>query len=149
MKKLILASLAATLALTACGKKEETKAAEVQTQAEHKHNEHDGHDHKEHEHDHHGHDHAHDHHHHAGDKFQCGDKSVNIAVHNHDGEIEAHLTADDITYDLSQDTQNEKRFITDDGIEGEDKPMTLVLDGDNAQVLKADNSVLLDCKKAS
>lgn len=149
MKKLILASLATTLALTACGKKEETKAAEVQTQAEHKHNEHDGHDHKEHDHDHHGHDHAHDHHHHAGDKFQCGDKSVNIAVHNHDGEIEAHLTADDITYDLSQDTHNEKRFITDDGIEGEDKPMTLVLDGDNAQVLKADNSVLLDCKKAS
>lgn len=146
MKKLILASLAATLALTACGKKEETKTAEAPAQAEQKHDEHKEHNHKEH--DHHGHD-AHDHHHHSGDKFQCGDKSVNIAVHNHDGEIEAHLTADDITYDLSQDTHNEKRFITDDGIEGEDKPMTLVLDGDNAQVLKADNSVLLDCKKAS
>lgn len=147
MKKLILASLAATLALTACGKKEETKTAEAPAQAEQKHDEHKEHNHKEH--DHHEHNHAHDHHHHSGDKFQCGDKSVNIAVHNHDGEIEAHLTADDITYDLSQDTHNEKRFTTDDGIEGEDKPMTLVLDGDNAQVLKADNSVLLDCKKTS
>lgn len=143
MKKLILASLAATLALTACGKKEETKTAEAPAQAEQKHDEHKEHNHKEHDH------HGHDHHHHSGDKFQCGDKSVNIAVHNHDGEIEAHLTADDITYDLSQDTHNEKRFTTDDGIEGEDKPMTLVLDGDNAQVLKADNSVLLDCKKTS
>lgn len=149
MKKIILASLIATLGLTACDKKPaepaqpttDTQSAEVSpVNTEMQASEHD-HDDK--------HGHAdHDHHHDAGDKFQCGDKTVHIAVHNHEGEIEAHLTADDIVYDLNQDPQDKQRFMTDDGIEGEDKPMTLILNGDKAQVLNNSSNVLLDCTKS-
>lgn len=177
MKKIILTSLIATLALTACDKKQAEAPAETttteaatpvteaantsentaDTQHNHDHDyahdhshEHD--DHAEHDHDHdHAHDHgdhAHHHHHHDGDKFQCGDKNINIAVHNHEGEIEAHLTADDITYDLNQDPNDKKRFTTDEGIEGDGKPMTLILDGNKAQVLGANNAALLDCTKS-
>lgn len=147
MKKIILTSLIATLALTACDKKPTDTTSEeatkpttetVSTTEEH------------HDHDHEGHDHAHDHdHHHEGDQFQCtNNKSVNIAVHNHEGEIEAHLTTDDITYDLNQDPNDKKRFTTDEGIEGDGKPMTLVLEDNKAQVLNANNDVLLDCAKS-
>ncbi|ANB91709.1 hypothetical protein MOVS_06665 [Moraxella ovis] len=155
MKKIILTSLVATLALTACDKKQAeapaetttTEAAALATEtantsentADTQHN----HDHS-HEHD----DHAEHDHNHDGDKFQCGDKSINIAVHNHEGEIEAHLTADAITYDLNQDLNDKKRFTTDEGIEGDGKPMTLILDGNNAQVLGANNATLLDCTKS-
>lgn len=173
MKKIILTSLVATLALTACDKKQAeapaetttTKAApateaanisentaDTQHNHDHAHDHDHSHEHDDHaEHDH-NHDHAHDHgdhaHHHDGDKFQCGDKSINIAVHNHEGEIEAHLTADDITYDLNQDLNDKKRFTTDGGIEGDGKPMTLILDGNKAQVLGANNATLLDCTKS-
>lgn len=173
MKKIILTSLVATLALTACDKKQAeapaetttTKAAlateaanisentaDTQHNHDHAHDHDHSHEHDDHaEHDH-NHDHAHDHgdhaHHHDGDKFQCGDKSINIAVHNHEGEIEAHLTADDITYDLNQDLNDKKRFTTDEGIEGDGKPMTLILDGNKAQVLGANNATLLDCTKS-
>lgn len=173
MKKIILTSLVATLALTACDKKQAeapaetttTKAApateaanisentaDTQHNHDHAHDHDHSHEHDDHaEHDH-NHDHAHDHgdhaHHHDGDKFQCGDKSINIAVHNHEGEIEAHLTADDITYDLNQDLNDKKRFTTDEGIEGDGKPMTLILDGNKAQVLGANNVTLLDCTKS-
>lgn len=165
MKKVIVASLGCALLLAACDKKPAetetpsvatetaptTQAAPLHTQeGEHEHDEHE-HDHAEHAHDHahgHSHGHAHDHSHDAGDAYQCGDKTVHIAIHDHEGEIEAHLTTDDITYDLNQDTANTKHFTTDNGIEGEDKPMTLVVDGNKAQVLKADNSVLLDCTKS-
>lgn len=174
MKKIILTSLVATLALTACDKKQAeapaetttTEAAAPATEAantsentadtqhnhDHAHDHDHSHEHDDHaEHDH-NHDHAHDHgdhvHHHDGDKFQCGDKSINIAVHNHEGEIEAHLTADDITYDLNQDLNDKKRFTTDEGIEGDGKPMTLILDGNKAQVLGANNATLLDCTKS-
>lgn len=171
MKKVIVASLGCALLLAACDKKPAdtetpsaatetapaTQAAPLHTQeGEHKHGEHE-HDHAEHAHDHahghshshdHSHGHAHDHSHDAGDAYQCGGKTVHIAIHDHEGEIEAHLTTDDITYDLNQDTANTKHFTTDNGIEGEDKPMTLVVDGNKAQVLKADNSVLLDCTKS-
>ncbi|MDO4441037.1 MAG: hypothetical protein Q4B81_02525 [Moraxella sp.] len=163
MKKIILPSVMLALALTACEKKpakpvadKETAAAtqpaqvattEVKEEKPAEHGEHEhSHDHAHGEHDHAGHDHAH-HHHDEGDKFQCGDKTVHIVVHNHEGEIEAHLTADDITYDLNQDANDKKRFNTNEGIEGDNKPMTLVLDGDKAQVLKADDSTLLDCTK--
>lgn len=173
MKKIILTSLVVTLALTACDKKQAeapaetttTKAApateaanisentaDTQHNHDHAHDHDHSHEHDDHaEHDH-NHDHAHDHgdhaHHHDGDKFQCGDKSINIAVHNHEGEIEAHLTADDITYDLNQDLNDKKRFTTDEGIEGDGKPMTLILDGNKAQVLGANNATLLDCTKS-
>lgn len=173
MKKIILTSLVATLALTACDKKQAeapaetttTKAApateaantsentaDTQHNHDHAHDHDHSHEHDDHaEHDH-NHDHAHDHgdhaHHHDGDEFQCGDKSINIAVHNHEGEIEAHLTADDITYDLNQDLNDKKRFTTDEGIEGDGKPMTLILDGNKAQVLGANNATLLDCTKS-
>ena len=174
MKKIILTSLVATLALTACDKKQAEAPAETTTTEaaapatevastsdnttdtnhghDHAHDhDHEHGDHAEHDHDH---DHAHDHgdhahhHHHDGDKFQCGDKSVSIAVHNHEGEIEAYLTADDITYDLNQDLNDKKRFTTDEGIEGDGKPMTLILDGNKAQVLGANNATLLDCTKS-
>ncbi|ALT07509.1 hypothetical protein [Moraxella bovoculi] len=173
MKKIILTSLVATLALTACDKKQAeapaetttTKAApateaantsentaDTQHNHDHAHDHDHSHEHDDHaEHDH-NHDHAHDHgdhaHHHDGDKFQCGDKSINIAVHNHEGEIEAHLTADDITYDLNQNLNDKKRFTTNEGIEGDGKPMTLILDGNKAQVLGANNATLLDCTKS-
>lgn len=159
MKKILLASLMATFALTACQKDKEAEKpaeptkeaaaapattdakADAHTEHEHKHGEHDKHDHE-------GHDHAHGDHHHEGDKFQCGDKAIQIVVHDHNGKVMTHLTADDITYDLDQDANDKTRFITQNGIEGENKAMTLVLDGDKAQVLKADNSTLLDCTKA-
>lgn len=173
MKKIILTSLVATLALTACDKKQAeapaetttTKAApsteaantsentaDTQHNHDHAHDHDHSHEHDDHaEHDH-NHDHAHDHgdhaHHHDGDEFQCGDKSINIAVHNHEGEIEAHLTADDITYDLNQNLNDKKRFTTNEGIEGDGKPMTLILDGNKAQVLGANNATLLDCTKS-
>lgn len=170
MKKILIPALALTLGLTACQKAEETPTepktetaapAEQATTHDHAHGEHHNHEHKDSKHnnehgDHaeHDHDHAHDHgdhahhHHHDGDKFQCGDKSVSIAVHNHEGEIEAYLTADDITYDLNQDLNDKKRFTTDEGIEGDGKPMTLILDGNKAQVLGANNATLLDCTKS-
>ena len=170
MKKILIPALALTLGLTACQKAEETPTepktetaapAEQATTHDHAHGEHHNHEHKdskynnEHgDHAEHDHDHAHDHgdhahhHHHDGDKFQCGDKSVSIAVHNHEGEIEAYLTADDITYDLNQDPNDKKRFTTDEGIEGDGKPMTLILDGNKAQVLGANNATLLDCTKS-
>lgn len=172
MKKIILTSLVATLALTACDKKQAEAPAETTTteaaapatevastsdnttDTNHGHDHAHDHDHEHGDHAEHDHDHAHDHgdhahhHHHDGDKFQCGDKSVSIAVHNHEGEIEAYLTADDITYDLNQDPNDKKRFTTDEGIEGDGKPMTLNLDGNKAQVLGANNATLLDCTKS-
>ncbi|MBE9579764.1 MULTISPECIES: hypothetical protein [Moraxella] len=175
MKKILIPALAITLGLTACQKAEETPAEpQVETttteqtathdhaHGEHSHD-HDHDDHAEHDHDHehgeHAHDHSHDHahgehghhhHHHAdGDKYQCGDKTIHIAVHNHEGEIEAHLTADDITYDLNQDVQSEGRFTTDDSIAGDDKGMALTIDGDKAKITTLDDTVIAECTKAS
>lgn len=159
MKKILLASLIATLALTACEKKAQETAAEPQaaqtvteTEAlEHKHDEtaeqdvhddHQAHDH-DHDHDHEGHMHTHA----EGDAYQCGNKTVHIAVHDHEGEIEAHLTDDSIVYDLNQDPDDHTRFSTDNGIEN-NQPMTLTIDGDKARI-SSNNRVLLDCTKQS
>lgn len=160
MKKILIPALAITLGLTACQKPAETSAepqAETATTTEqtathdHVHGEHD-HEHKdsEHAHDHaHG-EHGHHHHHHAdGDKYQCGDKTVHIVVHNHEGEIEAHLTADDITYDLNQDVQSKGRFTTDDSIAGDDKGMALTIDSDKAKITTLDDTVIAECTKAN
>lgn len=104
---------------------------------------HDGHDHA---HDHAGHDHSH----HDGDKYQCGDKTIHIAIHDHEGEPEAHITADDITYDLNPDVQTKGRFTSsDDSISGNDKGMALTINGNKAKVTTLDDKVLLDCTKAS
>lgn len=170
MKKILIPTLAIALGLTACQKAEETPAkpqAETTTEQtathDHAHDEqtHEhSHDHVEHDHEHsehvheHSHDHTHDehghHHHHAdGDKYQCGDKTAHIAVHNHEGEIEAHLTADDITYDLAQDMQTKGRFISDDSIAGDDKGMALTIDGDKAKITTLDDTVIVECTKAS
>ena len=35
-----------------------------------------------------------------------GDQTVHIVVHNHEGEIEAHLNHDGIEYDFNQDPSN-------------------------------------------
>lgn len=174
-RKLLVVSLIATLTLTACQKAEETPAepkAETTAPAEqtathdHAHGEHDhehkdgehshDHDHDDHKHGEHAHDHSHDHahdnghHHHAdGDKYQCGDKTAYIAVHNHEGEIEAHLTTDDITYDLAQDVQTKGRFTSDDSIVGDDKGMALTIDGDKAKITTLDDTVIVECTKAS
>lgn len=172
LSKLLLATVLAGLTLTACEQKPQETTAPTTTETpvkadekaattaetaekdgeQHEHDDkHEGHDHDDkhnHDgHDHHDHAHGHDHHH-DGDKYQCGDKSVIIAIHNHDGEMEAHLTDDDIQYDLNPDTANPQHYTTKNGIQGDGKPMTLMLDGDKAKVVAADQSVLLDCTKA-
>lgn len=156
MKKILLASLIATLALTACEKKVQEPAPEPQstqttTEAnalEHTHDEtaeqHDHDDaHQEHDHDHEGHMHTHA----EGDAYQCGNKTVHIVVHDHEGEIEAHLTDDSIVYDLNQDPNDQTRFTTDNGIEN-NQPMTLTIT-DNKAVVSSNDRVLLDCTKKS
>lgn len=158
MKKILLSVLFGALALTACEKKEAppTEPATQSSQATtapasapsttHEHSEHDKHEH--HGHDHTNHDHAgHDHSHDQGDTYQCGEKTIQLLVHDHDGEIVAHLTSDDITYDLNEDVQTKGRFTTDDGIAGADKGMALLIAGNTAKITTLDDKVLLDCTK--
>ena len=156
MKKILLASLIATLTLTACEKQSQQTAAEqpqpaqttvaaethdaIEDSADHQDHDHDEHDH---EHDHEGHVHSHD----EGDAYQCGSKTIHIAVHDYEGETEAHLTDDSIVYDLNQDPDNPGRFASDNGIE-DNQPMVLTIDGNNARVT-SNNRVLLDCTKQS
>lgn len=176
-QKLLIASIIATLGLSACSQPSEQPATETKTetaqstsadtktadtaqapakegetaQADHAEHNHEGDDHKGHDHE--GHDHGdhagHDHMHAEGDAYQCGDKTVHIVVHDHEGEIEAHLTDDSIVYDLNQDPNNKNNYTTNDGIQGENKGMTLTIDGDKAKVVGSDNAVLLDCTKKS
>lgn len=170
MKKLLIAGLSLALLTTACQKQEEPKPAEPKaektepapstqsttpppadqatpqstTPAEPT---------KEHTHDHShaGHDHAgHDHAHSDGDTYQCGDKTLVIAIHNHDGEMEAHITADNVMYDLAEDVQSKGRFTSNDSVAGDDKGMALTINGNNAKITTLDDKPLLDCtKKAS
>lgn len=154
MKKLLIPTfaLAFVFGLTACQqpaepKKEETKtieqapAKEGEHAHDHKH-EHEGHDHN---HAHGDHDHAGHDHHHEGEAYQCGDKKVNIVVHNHDGEMEAHATIDDIEYDLPADADKPNHYVTKEGLN--DQGMTLHLEGDKATFTGADDKPLLDCQK--
>lgn len=169
MKKLLIAGLSLAVLTTACQKPAEKPAeapaqpkaespatpapatdkpaeptkAEPAPAGEHKEGEHHNHD------DHKGHDHAgHDHAHPEGDKFSCGDKTVHIVVHEHDGEIEAHITTDNITYDLAEDVQSKGRYTSDDSIAGDNKGMALTLNGDTAKITTLDDKALLDCTKA-
>lgn len=162
MKKTLLIGLVGVLALTACNKKDtpvnestpQTTQTQSTTQAtpeastpkqtssSETHHDH-AHDHHDHDH----HNHSHGHHHNQGDAYQCGDKTIYIAIHEHDGEKEAHLTSDNITYDLNEDIQTKGRFTTDDGISGEDKGMALVVDGKTAKITTLDDQPLLECQK--
>lgn len=175
MKKLLIAGLSLAVLTTACQKPAEKPEAPTETKAEspatpapandkpaepakaepapageHKEGEHHNHNHGDHkEHDHAGHHHAgHDHAHPEGDKFSCGDKTVHIVVHEHDGEIEAHITTDNITYDLAEDVQSKGRYTSDDSIAGDNKGMALTLNGDTAKITTLDDKALLDCTKA-
>lgn len=160
MKKLLIATLATTLALTACQKpaekpaepKAETPAEQAPVEqtaqpapqeGEHAHKEGE---HKEGEHAHHDHNHAHHNHdHHDGDAYQCGDKAVNIVVHNHEGEMEAHAIIDDIEYDLPADTAKPNHYTTAEGLNNQ--AMVMHLDGDKATFKASDDKVLLECQK--
>lgn len=162
MKKTLLIGLVGVLALTACDKKDtpvnestpQTTQTQSTTQAtpeastpkqtssSETHHDH-AHDHHDHDH----HNHSHGHYHNQGDAYQCGDKTIYIAIHEHDGEKEAHLTSDNITYDLNEDIQTKGRFTTDDGISGEDKGMALVVDGKTAKITTLDDQPLLECQK--
>lgn len=158
MKKLSALCLITTLVLTACQQPnseapEQSNQTATPTEQTHDHNHDHAHTH-EHEHDNHEHhehgDHAHnhDHAHHDGDKYQCGDKAVHIAVHDHEGEIEAHLTYDGITYDLTEDVQTKGRFTSDDGIMGENKGMVLTMSDDKATLATLDGTTTLECTKS-
>lgn len=162
MKKSLFIALIATFALSACNKPADTDKADTAQVATPQTNntptppEQHAHDHSDkHENDdkhEHGDDHDHDHHDHAhsaGDKYQCGDKSVQIMLHDHEGETEAHLIADNVEYDLSEDVQTKGRFTSDDSLQGDDKGMALILDGDKAKITTLDDKVILECAKAT
>lgn len=160
-KSAALTALLLSLGLltTACQKQENTPApaentapAQAETpapaQTDAQSDDHD--DHHDHDHDD-GHDHDHDHeghahHHHEGDAYSCGDKTVHIAVHDHEGETEAHATIDDIEYDLHPDTDKPNQYIShEDGING--NGMSMTLDGNNAVFTSMDGKTLLVCEK--
>lgn len=140
MKKLLVPALVLIFGLTACQPTAEPKKEEIKT--EH------AHDHAHGEHGHH-HDHAHGEHEHAhhyeGEVYQCGDKQISIVVHNHDGEMEAHATIDDIEYDLPADADKPNHYATKEGLN--DQSMALHLEGDKATFIDADDKPLLDCQK--
>lgn len=160
-KSAALTALLLSLGLltTACQKQEDTPApaentapvqaetpAPAQTDAQSDdHDDHHDHDHD----DGHDHDHSHEghaHHHHEGDAYSCGDKTVHIAVHDHEGETEAHATIDDIEYDLHPDTDKPNQYIShEDGING--NGMSMTLDGNNAVFTSMDGKTLLVCEK--
>lgn len=164
MKKILIASLVATLALSACQKQETPKPdtpTEQSTQTapadqhnhEHKEGEHD-HDHHDHEgeghnHTHHSHDGHDHHHHHEGDVYQCGDKKINIVVHNHEGEMEVHATIDDIEYDLPADANKPNTYTNpEEGLNNQG--MALSLAGDKATFSSLDGkNTLLECAKTT
>lgn len=159
MKKLLIASLIASLALTACNQ-QETPASEPKTTAQpaehtddHEHKEsdhkegehaHDHDDHKDSEHAHGEHE-GHAHHHHEGDRYKCdNDKTIAIAIHDHEGEIEAHATIDDIEYDLSPVEEKENAFISlHEGLN--DKGMKMLKDGEKLTFTDLDDKPLLGC----
>ncbi|MPX77913.1 hypothetical protein C0206_02970 [Moraxella catarrhalis] len=155
-QKLLLASVVAALTLTACSKPADessqanpsaeqvanpatldSTAEQATMQDEHTHA-HEHHD------DHAGHMHIHA----DGDAYQCGDQTVHIVVHNHEGEIEAHLNHDGIEYDFNQDPSNKNQYTSNHGFADNQKTI-LTIDGNKAVVTGDTNQVLLDCVKAS
>ncbi len=101
-------------------------------------------------HDHEGHDHAgHDHDHATGKAFQCGDKAVTINVYEHEGETEAQLTVDNITYDLLADVQSQGRFTSGDAISElgakEGQGTALIINADTAKLTTLDGNTITEC----
>ncbi|OAV07491.1 hypothetical protein AO373_1188 [Moraxella catarrhalis] len=154
-QKLLLASVVAALTLTACSKPADessqanTSAEQVASPASDDAAEHatiqEEHDHAhEHHDDHAGHMHVHA----DGDAYQCGDQTVHIVVHNHEGEIEAHLNHDGIEYDFNQDPSNKNQYTSNHGFADNQKTI-LTIDGNKAVVTGDTNQVLLDCIKVS
>ncbi|UNU73561.1 hypothetical protein LU293_01210 [Moraxella nasovis] len=150
MKKLLLSTLVASLALTACHKAEQkteevvdtTRTAVVDTQTTQEVQTtqpvQETHDHDDHDHD--------GTQHNMGELYQCGDIPANIAEHNHEGKREAHLTLDEITYDLDADAQSPNRYISDDdSIANDNKGMILDLSDNTAKITSLDGKPLLDC----
>ena len=167
MKKRLLSVgiVSGILALSACDKKDPapseppadqaapTTDADTQSHSdthssEHAHESHEGH---EHIHDNHTHG-DHSHHHAPKDSraYLCdNNKTVYVAVHDHEGEKEAHLTVDDIVYDLHPDTNNANHYVADDGvITG--KGMLLKINGDqvivNEYTNEKEGSAIFSCK---
>lgn len=142
-QKLLLASVVAALTLTACSKPADESSqanpsaehATMQDEHTHAHEHHD---------DHAGHMHSHA----DGEAYQCGDQTVHIVVHNHEGEIEAHLNHDGIEYDFNQDPSNKNQYTSNHGFADNQKTI-LTIDGNKAVVTGDTNQVLLDCVKAS
>lgn len=101
--------------------------------------------------DHHDHDDEHEHHHHEGKPYKCdNDKTINIAIHDHEGETEAHATIDDVEYDLhpAEDGKTDIFVSQEDGING--KGMKMVNEPDGKVVFKSldDKETLLTCNPA-
>lgn len=154
-QKLLLASVVAALTLTACSKPADessqanTSAEQVASPASDDKVEHstmqEDHTHAhEHHDDHAGHMHVHA----DGDAYQCGDQTVHIVVHNHEGEIEAHLNHDGIEYDFNQDPSNKNQYTNHHGFSDNQKTI-LTIDGNKTVVTGDTNQVLLDCVKVS
>ncbi len=92
---------------------------------------------------------GHDHDHATGKAFQCGDKAVTINVYEHEGETEAQLTVDNITYDLLADVQSQGRFTSDDAISElgakEGQGTALIINADTAKLTTLDGNTITEC----
>ena len=82
------------------------------------------------------------------DESSQANQTVHIVVHNHEGEIEAHLNHDGIEYDFNQDPSNKNQYTSNHGFADNQKTI-LTIDGNKAVVTGDTNQVLLDCVKAS
>lgn len=152
MKKSLLAILSLAVLATACNQQTPSEPAKTEsapiTQTEAP-KQTDHHNHKD-EHANHSHDHSHEghtHEHHEGEKYTCdNNKNVTIAVHNHEGEIEAHATIDGIEYDLHPDSQKANTYVSqEEGIN--DQGMIMTLDNNTAKFYDLANKPLLNCTK--
>lgn len=120
----------------------DTAVTQPATPADNHAHAHGDHAHGDHAHGEHGHQH-----HHEGDAYQCGDKTVSIVVHNHEGEVEAHATIDDIEYDMPQDATKPNHYVSpQEGLNNQG--MAMQLDGNKATFKSLDGKVLLDCQKS-
>lgn len=155
MKALLVTSLSLALLLSACKKQEDVSESAptkntTATVVEEVHEENDGHQHSEegdgHSHDHHSHE-GHTHEHHEGKAYKCdNDKAITIAIHDHEGETEAHATIDNIEYDLHPMDGKENHFISNDEGIG-DKGMIMINESDSKTVFKSldEKETLLTC----
>lgn len=147
IQKSVFITLLGLSVLTACQKQEEPATTTPQQTQTHHHD--DNHDHDDHDddHDHAAHDHHHDHTHEHGDTYACDNgKSVQIDTHDHEGEVVAHAIIDDIEYDLPQDSQNDDRYLSPEGLNNEG--MVLTLENDVAKFTSLDGKTThLSCQK--